>query len=212
MVAACGGASRPEADPAVVTRLAKQMIKATPPPGASRACRLDELAGGATMTYVTVARLAKEPLPDSPSFADWINPAELDAPAARTLLVATASETERRQSAAELMAAPFYLVYLVDNVNAPIALGVKELKQGFASARAIRYTKTGVVECLMVFTWENDDERSKWGIAMSNRPTIDPEVAKAMQEDLRTEMLKRVSTLAQPQPKRTKGMAPKPPS
>lgn len=190
--------ARPEADPAKVGALAATMIAQMPPMG-FRACDGPEVVGGFTLTAPTLLALAGQPVPAEPEFRDWVNPPELDAPAARTLIDAKAAAAAKRQAAAEALAAPFYLVYRVDLVNAPIALAIKELKRGTVGARAIRFDKQGAPVCTRLFYWQNDKAKSDWAIKASDRAVIDPAVAKAMQDDLRAQLLQRISRLALPQ-------------
>ena len=65
------------------------------------------MTGGATMTWRTLLVLAGAPIAKDPEHAEWINPPELDAPAARTLVDPKADPTAARQAAAALLAAPF---------------------------------------------------------------------------------------------------------
>lgn len=200
VAAACSSKpSAPEADPAKVQALAVTMVDQMPPPGI-RVCEPTEVIGGATLTTPTLLALAQQKIPADPEFREWVNPADLDSPAARTLIDPAAKPADKRRAAAELLAAPFYLVYRVDLVNAPMALAVKELKRGTVGARAIRYDRTGKVACARVFVWQNDKAKSEWAIQQSDRAQIDPEIAKALQDDLRAEMLKRVSALPLPPP------------
>ena len=192
--------------------LAKTMIDHTPMPAQVRDCTASDLVGGATLTYPTASKLGGLTLPDVPEMADWINPSELDSPAARTLLTASATLTDRRRAAAELLAAPFYLVYKVDQVAAPIALGVKELKQGLVNARAVRYDHSGRLVCSLVFHYYQDDAKQAWAVDKSDALEIDPAVAQAMRDDLRYQMLRTVASLGDPhRVVKTKGMPPKPP-
>jgi hypothetical protein len=129
-----------------------------------------------------------------------VNPHELDSPAARTLIDDKATDKQKRQAAAELLSAPFFLVYHVDLVNAPMALEVKELKRGTVGARAVRFDKTGTAQCVRVFYFQNDKELNEEMIKKSNQALIDPAVAKALRDDLRVQMLKRIPALTLPQP------------
>jgi uncharacterized membrane protein YbaN (DUF454 family)/predicted small lipoprotein YifL len=198
---ACGSKGKaPEADPAKVTAIAKQMVKTFPGPGAKE-CDGKDVVGGATMTATTFFALAGTTYDKAkPEYQEYVNPHELDSPAARTLLDAKASEQQKRQAAAELLAAPFYLVYHVDLVNAPMALAVKELKRGTVGARAVRFDKTGMPQCVRVFYFQNDKALNEAMIAKSNQAVIDPAVAQALRDDLRVQMLKRVPALTLPQP------------
>lgn len=199
---ACGKKERklPEADPAKITTLAKRMVKNVPVPAGAPVCKFEQLMGGATLTKKTLYQLAETTPDKRPDVADYVNPTELDAPAARQILDNPADEKLRRQGAAELLRAPFYLVYHVDLVDTPLALGVKDFKKSTVGARALRYDKTGKIECLYVFFWTNDPEMQKWAVQQTNRPLVDPAVAQKLQEDLRKQMLTRVAALAAPAP------------
>jgi hypothetical protein len=142
------------------------------------------------MTFRTLMQLGQQKLADTPEEAAWINPPELDAPAARKFLDAGAAKAAQRQAAAELLAAKFWVAYKVDLVNAPMALGVKELKIGTVGTRVIRYEKTGVPSCVLVFNFQNDQKVSDDAIAKSDKAVIDPEVAKALREDLTAQWIK----------------------
>ena len=182
-IAACGRAKPPEADPADVAKLAHTLARNTPAPAGLRACELRELVG-ATLTHVTIAKLARDPITDVPHNADWANPAELDAPAARVLLDPHADPIDARRAAAVLLAAPSYVVYRLDIVDAPLALGMKSPKRGGMSGRAIRYDHDGLPTCMVVFSIRQDQARSDWAIQHSDRPLVDPDVAKALRDDL----------------------------
>jgi hypothetical protein len=82
-------------------------------------------------------------------------------------------------------------VHKVDVVNAPIALGIKELKIGSASARAIRYERNGKPTCVSLVDFTNDRAKSDWAISVSDKTLIDPAVAKAMRDDLAAQYVKR---------------------
>jgi len=179
---ACGSKA-PEADPAAVTKLAQTIATNTPAFGGVRACGSGELVG-ATLTHVTLAHLAHQKVPDLPYNAAWASPPELDAPAARVLLDASPDATEARRAAAALLAAPSYVVYRLDSMDAPMAFGMKTPKRGAMSGRAIRYDRDGRPVCVTLFAIRNDEERAAWAIAHSDRAIIDPEVAQALREDL----------------------------
>src|ERR1700733_11423460 len=132
--------STPEADPGKVVALAKEMIAHVPAPAGVRNCKPDELVG-TSLTQLTLLKIAKATINTDTIHAEWINPPQLDAPAARVLADPNSDPTAARQAAAELLAAPFYVVYRVDSVNAPIAVEVKDPKIGTVGARAIRYDK-----------------------------------------------------------------------
>ena len=137
----------------------------------------EELLGLDEALPLSLARFEQLPEPpDAPEQREFVNPPELDAPAFRVLADDKASDADRRAAAGELAAAPFYLVYLIDHVDVPMALGVKELKRGFASGRAIKYDKAGNAQCVRVFLWENDRKVSDQAIAKSDRARIDPAI------------------------------------
>jgi hypothetical protein len=202
VLAACSGKKKlPEADPAQVVAALKQAVKSFPGPGMT-ACKDHEVVGGATMTAVTFFHITGFDYKEAkPEYQAYVNPPELDSPAARVLADAKASPQAKRQAAAELLAAPFYLIYHVDLVNAPMALQVKELKRGTVNARAIRFDKQGNVVCVRVFAWQNDKAVSDSAIKRSNKAQIDPAIAKELQDDLRVQYLERVKVLSLPQAK-----------
>lgn len=201
------GARAPEADPAKIQAIAEAMIANAPPPGINE-CAGEQVIGGATLTMRTVLQLAKKPTGDSQEYAEYVNPPELDSPAARTLIDEGASTTDRRRAAAELAAAPFYVVYIVDIVSVPMAFEIKELKRGIVGARALRYDKQGRIECARVFRWQNDEAVSDAAIAASKKVRIDPAVAKRLRDDLTAQMLKRVAALGAPPPSGTMAVKP----
>jgi hypothetical protein len=199
LAAACGksGPPVPEADPALVKQRADTIMRRAPNAGSVRVCEDADVAAGLTMTQNTLLRLAGAAVADDPEHAAWLHPTELDAPSARTLLDPAAKEPARRAAAAEWLAAPSYLVYRIDNTDAPLALGVKELKRGTIGARLIRHDRSGAAVCTRVFLWQNSKERSDWAIQKTDRAVVDPEVAAALQADLREQYL-----LQAPGPKR----------
>ncbi|MDB4957777.1 MAG: hypothetical protein JWO36_5346 [Myxococcales bacterium] len=169
--------------------VAKQMVQNVPAPAASHDCKPEELTG-ATLTNITLRRIAGLTNAADPEHAEWINPSELETSAARVLADPKADAVAARRAAAELLAAPGFVVYRIDIVNAPIALEVKDLKLGTVGARAIHYDKTGEPTCVLYFTFANDKAKSDWAIGKSDRAIIDPVVAKAMREDLKEQYLK----------------------
>ena len=189
LVAACSKkAPLPEADPAKFVTIAKRMAQTFPGPGANE-CAGKDVVGGATMVGPTFLDIAQSSYDKKkPEFQEYVNPHELDSPAARVLNDPKATDKQKRQATAELLSAPFYLVYYVDLVNAPMALEVKELKRGTVGARAMRFDKAGHVQCVRVFYWQNDKKVS------------DAAIAKELRDDLRVQMLKRIPSLTLPQP------------
>lgn len=193
--AACGhkATPKPEADPAQVKTLAAQLFDHSPPPAALDRCKDADLVAPVTVTFRTLRRLAGQNLDTTSEQSDWINPPALDAAAAQTLLDDKADATAKRQAAAELVGATSWIVVRVDLVNAPMALGVKELKTGTINARLIRYDrKTTQPTCVTVFNFQNTHEKTDWAISVSTKPYIEPAVAKILREDLATELLKSV--------------------
>lgn len=199
---ACGNkrAARPEADPAQVTALAAQMLSNTPAVAGARGCTPADLTG-APMTIRALTQLAGQPLEDKPERADWINPAEVDAPSVRALLTPGTDEPTRRQAAAELLGQRSYVVYRVEMVNVPLALEVKELKRGAVGMRAIAYDRSGAATCIQVFNVQNDRDLSEWAQEKTNKALVDPAIAKALREDLKKQLLAKIAQLtAQPTP------------
>ena len=185
--------SPPEADPAKVAALAQVMIKNIPPPAGARDCTVGDLHA-TPLTARTMFQLGAEPLPEKvPEYDEWINPPALDAPAARVLLDKGASETDRRPAAAALLGATSFIVYKVEMVNVPIALGVKELKRGALGMRAIGYDAKGSATCLLVFTVQNDNKVAEWAMDQSDKALIDPAIAKAVRDDLTKQLQTRIA-------------------
>ncbi len=198
LATACTNSHKPEADPARLTAIMAAMDKNTPAPGGAPACTPDQMIGGATMTQVTLLKIAQEPANIGPTRDDWINPAELDSPAARELIDPNTDETTRRQAAYELLNAPFYLVYRIDIVDAPMAIGVKDLKRGTVGTRVLRYDRKGDIVCVKVMVFQNTLAKSDWAILKSNLAVMDPKVSEALREDLRSELLRHVQALGRP--------------
>lgn len=190
--AACARKAAPQADPAAAKARADAIRLAAPNPGAVGKCTDEDLATGLPMTQNTLLRLAGATVDDDAEHAPWVQPPELDGAPARVLLDGAASDTARREAAAAFLAAPGYLVYRIDNVDAPLALGVKELKRGTVSARIIRHHPNGDAACVRVFLWQNSKERSEWAIKKSDRALVDPEVSAALQTDLKEQLLLKV--------------------
>jgi hypothetical protein len=179
-----------EADPAKFRVIADRMANNVPAPVAVPTCKPEELVG-APMTRRTLLQIDNRELEKIPELSDWMNPTELDAPAARVLVDPAADETAKRRATAELFAAPAYLIYRLDMIAAPIALGVRDLKIGTIGGRLIRYDKAGAPVCVVLFTFQNDKEKSDMAIARSRAAAVvDPEVAKEMRDDLHEQYLK----------------------
>ncbi|HEY6036825.1 MAG TPA: hypothetical protein VIV58_21250 [Kofleriaceae bacterium] len=192
MLAACGHkAHAPEADPAKVAALAAKLIDHSPVPAAVPECKPEELAAPVTVTFRTLLELAGQKPGTEPEQADWINPHDLDSAAARTLLD-SADATRKREAAAQLLAAPAWIVYRVDLVNAPMAIGVKELKIGTIGARIIRYDRTAQPTCATVWNFQNTHDKTDWAISITNKAYVDAAVAKELRDDLTAQYLKLV--------------------
>lgn len=197
-LAACSTKHKPEADPERLVPIMKAMDRNTPTPGAAPVCKPDQMVGGATITQVTLLKLGHDTANPGAEREPWINPPELDSPAARELIDPKTDETTRRQAAYELLSAPFFLVYRIDLVDAPMAIGVKDLKRGAVGARALRYDRKGDIECVKVLVVPNTLEKSDWAILKSNLAVMDPKVSAALRDDLRDQLLKYVAALGRP--------------
>jgi hypothetical protein len=190
-VVACSGACHhpPEANPAKFLKIADRMVNDVPAPAAVRNCKPEDLVG-ATMTRRTLLLIDNRELDKIAELSDWMNPTELDAPAARVLIDPEADETARRRATAELLAAPAYLIYRLDMVAAPMALGVRDLKIGTIGGRLIRYDRNGTPVCVALFTFQNDTAKSDSAIARSRAATVvDPAIVKEMRDDLHQQYL-----------------------
>jgi hypothetical protein len=198
LLAACSTKHKPEADPGRLVPIMKAIDKNTPTPGAAPVCKPEQLVGGATLTQVTVLKLGRDTANTGPEREPWINPPELDSPAARELIDPGTDDTTRRQAAYELLSAPFFVVYRIDLVDAPMALGVKDLKRGVVGGRALRYDRTGNIECVKVLAIPNTLEKSDWAILKSNLAVMDPKVSEALRDDLRAQLLRYVAALGRP--------------
>lgn len=171
------------------------MVDNSPVPAAVPTCSEPELASRATLTFSALRLLAGQTLDRTvEETKDWVNPTALDAAAALTLLDATSTPTARRQAAGDLLGAPSWVVYRVDLVNAPMAVGVKELKTGMIAGRIIRYDRaSGRPTCVTQWNAQNSRDKTDWAISISNKPYIDPAVASVLRDDLVAQYLARVS-------------------
>jgi hypothetical protein len=180
----------PEADPAKVAVLAKQLVANMPGMAAVRQCKDADFANTTPLTFRSTLLLAGEaPSTTEPRDAEWINPPQLDGAAIRTLLDSK-DTTAKRRAAAEVLASKAFLMFKVDVVNAPMALLVKELKIGTILSRAIRYEANGQPTCVINVDFQNDRAKSDWAISVSDKTLIDPKVAQALREDLADQFLK----------------------
>jgi hypothetical protein len=191
-VTACGS-KKPEADPAKVQVLAKTMATAAVPFAGLRACAPADFQQP-SMSQPTLLRLAGEEVPTTAERVGWMNPPELDAPYARTLVEST-DEKQRRQAAAEFLAAKQYIVFRVDLLDVPLALEFKELKRGAVGIRAIGFDRAGEPVCVKQFTVQNDKEKSEWAMKTSNKAVVDPAVAQVLRDDLKVQLLAKLEQL-----------------
>ena len=201
VVAACGGGggkqepAKPEFDPAKVLPYAKAIYANAPSMGSARPCTdADFQGGGMAMTQNSLRTLVGVP-PDKEAYhLTWINPPEVEDPVVR-LLVAPPAGTDPhliRQAAWQFVKAPFYIVYRVDNVNAPMALGIKELIRGTVEVRIFRQERDGTATCSRTVYFQNDKAKSDAAIDASDKTNLDPAVVKAMQDDLHEQFLKKI--------------------
>jgi len=179
------------------------MIANSPVPAAVPACSAQDLSGAVKMTFRTLQLIAgRTANRTSTETLDWANPTALDSAAAQSLLSPNGGVEHMRQAAGELLRAPSWIVYRVDLVNAPMALGIKELKTGTMTGRVIRYDR-GSARPTCVTQWgvQNSPEKTDWAISVSTKSYIDPAVALVLREDLVAQYLSHVSSSA-PTPKR----------
>lgn len=197
----CAKAGRPEANPETAKQLAATMVKQVPMPAGVPDCKLEETIGGATLTFRTLLQIAGEPIPNDAEHADWINPTSFDHPAARALAEPTTDATLRRQAAAELVGAPFYFVYKVDNMSAPIAGGRRETSRGSVGMRAIKYDRAGRATCVVVYNVKNTRSKAEWAMdEIEKHAILDPKVVQAMRDDLHEQQILAVQRMGLPVP------------
>lgn len=202
---ACGGGSsapkeppKPEFDPAKVLPYAQQIYEGAPSMGSARACTdADFQGGGMAMTQLSLRKLAGKQPDKEASHMPWVNPPEVEDPVVR-LLVDPPPGTDPhliRQAAWQFVKAPFYIVYRVDNVNAPMALGIRELIRGTVEVRVFRQERNGAATCAKLVYFQNDKAHSDAAIDKSDQTLLDPKIIKAMQDDLTEQYLKKVPVL-----------------
>jgi hypothetical protein len=196
--AACSTTHKPEADPARVATIMKAIDQHTPGPGDVPDCKPADMIGGATLTQVTLLKIAGIPAHTGAEREDWMNPSELDSPAARELIDPAVDDTTRRQAAYELLSAPFILVYRIELVDAPMAIGLKDIRRGTVSMRALRFDRDGTSVCGRVVTYQQSLAKSDWAIVKSNLAVMDPKVSKVLRDDLHDLLLKHVAALGRP--------------
>lgn len=203
VVGGCQTTPQPEADPADVQALSARMIANSPVPAALPACSAAELRAPVTVTFRTLRLLAGQTVdPSAHDTADWVNPTALDASPAHTLLEGNAEAIRKRRAASVLLAAASWIVYRVDLVNAPMALGVKELKTGTVTGRIIRYDRqSSRPTCVTQWGVQNSRDKTQWAISASNKPYIDPAVMQVLRDDLVTRIIAQVQGGPAPAPR-----------
>ena len=196
LLTACSGKSSAgsDGDPAKVTALAKTMIQNTPAPAALPACTTPQLAA-ASLTARTLIQLAGQEVPDRHERTEWINPSELDEPAARTLLDPAADADAKRAAAAKLLAVSKFIIWRPETVDVPLAVGSKELKRGVVGMRALGYDSAGNATCITVFNIKNDKAVSEWAQVESDKAVVDPAISKALQQDLKKVLIGTVASM-----------------
>ena len=170
------------------------MIINTPAPASLRACTTADLSA-TSMTARSLIELAHNDMPTSAERTTWINPTELDDVHVRTLVDPASAEAVRRTAAGALLAAKAFIVFRPELVNVPLALGFKELKRGAVGLRAIGYDRGGQAICILVFNVQNDKQVSEWAMDHSDQAVVDPAISKALQEDLKHQLLTKVAAL-----------------
>ena len=186
---ACGkdAPPKPEADPAKFEALAKTIARNPPGFAGHRECTAADHAHP-TMSIRTLLLIAKETPDTGPEREPWINVPELDTPAARTLLEST-EDKARRQAAAELLAAKAFMVYRIDAVAVPLALGMKELKRGMLAMRAVGYDASGNLTCVKNLTIQPSKAKAEWAMKASDRAEVSNEVITELRKDLVEQMM-----------------------
>lgn len=199
-LAACGSKA-PDGDPKKVEKLATSMLKNVPFPAAVKDCTDADFAGTYPLTERTVVKLSKQAIPAEPEYAEWVSPAEVDFPSTFQLADDNAAESNKRTAAGELLAAKGFVLYHVDIVDIPIAVGIKELKRGYAGYRAIRYDHTGKPTCVKVFVVKNSKKVAEWAQDQVEKSAlVPPEVQRAVQDDFRVQYKATIASLGLPRP------------
>jgi hypothetical protein len=198
---ACGGSKKADGDPEKVKELAGKFLKNIPMPAALPECTPADLTGTFPLTEMTAVKLAKMPMPKEVEFADWTNPSELDFPTAWVLADESSPAATKREAAGELLAGKGFVMYHIDLVDIPIAVGVKELKRGYAGYRAIRYDTKGKATCVQVFAVKNSKKVAEWAQDQVEKASIvEPAVARAVQDDFRAQLKATIASLGLPRP------------
>jgi hypothetical protein len=199
---ACGKQTKkPEADPDQAKKLAAAIADHVPLPTAVPTCKAEETIGGATMTFRTALQIAGASIPNELELAEWVNAPTLDHPSARALADTGTDETHRRQAAAELLGAPFYFVYKVDTMSAPIPAGRHEASRGYVGMRGIKYDQHGAPVCVVIYVVKNTRSKAEWAMdEVEKHAVLDPKVIEAMREDLQQQQMRAIQSQGLPIP------------
>ena len=203
VAAACSGDKKKEPpkleiDPAKVQPYALAIYENAPSMGSARNCTdADFQGGGIAMTQNSLRTLVGKKPDKEATHLPWVNPTEVEDPIVRMLVAPPPNADPHlvRQAAWAFLQAPFYIVYRVDNVNAPIALNIRELIRGTVEARVLRHERNGTATCSKLIYFQNDKAKSDAAIAASDKTLLDPAIIKAMQDDLHDQYLKHVPVL-----------------
>lgn len=202
LVACSGGKKEPpplEIDPAKVEPYARDIYQHAPSMGSATKCGDDAWTpGGIGLTQVSLNRLAHIAPDQDAVHEEFVNPKAADDPLVRLILDPPAGTDPHlvRQAAWKFLQAPYYAVYRIDNMQSPMAIGVKDLKRGTIEARVIKQDRSGKVFCIKRITFQSDPQVSLKAIADADKqPGMPTEVIKALQDDLRVQYLKAVPVL-----------------
>lgn len=200
-LAACGSKG-PDGDPKKLSETVDKMLRNIPLPAQLPECKPADLADNLPLTERTAIKIAATlQMPPEAEYSEWTNPSELDYPNAFQLADPNAPESEKRKAAGEIMTSKGVVLYHVDLVDIPIAVEVKELKRGYAGYRAIRYDMKAKPTCVVVFAVKNSKKISEWAMDQVEKAAIvDPAVARAVQDDFRTQLKATVASLGLPRP------------
>lgn len=202
LLVACGGKKEPpplEIDPAKIQVYAMAIYQHAPSMGNVLACGDDAWTpGGIGLTQVSLNRLAKVAPDGDAVHEEFVNPVAADDPLVRLILDPPAGTDPHlvKQAAWKFLQAPYYAVYRIDNMQSPLAIGVKDLKRGTIEARVLKQDRNGKVFCIKRISFQSDAEVSRKAIADADKqPGIPKAVIKALQDDLRQQYLKAVPVL-----------------
>ena len=157
-----------------------------------RDCKPEELGGTDEVTSRTLHELAGQKVGTRARGRRLDQPARDSTRRRRGRSSKRHRATAKREAAAELLAAPAWIVYHVDIVNAPMAIGVKELKIGtIADApHPLRQGRAaGVRDGVLLPEHPSED---RLGDLITNKAYVDAAVAKELRDDLTAQYLKLV--------------------